>query len=533
MTGSKKEDDDKLSFSSSYLEEMDAYNRERGFNYTAESPGDAEGKCKQACKEDCTMLETKPEFYLPTQYSSSDDSDADKKPAAVATKKPTAGGTDLEDTETEEEEDQEGDKFRKGLMGRAAKKRKHNSELAFGESLSPTQPEVKRTKMTETRAAPEVLMMESSQRTAARAGLKPNSKEKPRLVRNKRSNKPKLDKFKQQAKVTSKIATPKQQASPSVAPMEAKIATPKQQSSPFVAPPSEVEELDPIIEEQRQLWDMFQKRKAAKENNDSWKTSSTMGRGTVMRQPDFGTRPRNLSTEESNKEEARKLAHIAKVCLGPKKSTGAKNNVLESIPEDSDEVVVIKTVAASSPTPSVRSPNSASSSFQLTRIKWFQAEFAATRTSIRSNERAISSNGEMIQALKKKQEDMKLTLDSVHGLVKDIHSMLQNCPHKKDEPAKERKSEDPPDSNKDADAGDDDDDSTGGRTDRHRNTRYENHSGRVELNIHNPTVNISTATRVDTGATGIENSVSFSLLILCFSLFFILVSPFLFCQSHL
>ena len=154
---------------------MPAIERERAFNYTAESPGDAEGKCKQACKENRIILDPKPEFYLPTQYSSSDDSDGDKKPAADhATGKATAPGTDLEDTETEDEEDQEGHNFRKGLKGCAAQKRKHNSELAFRHSLSPAEPETKRTKVTETRTGLEVLMMESSERKAARAGLKPD-----------------------------------------------------------------------------------------------------------------------------------------------------------------------------------------------------------------------------------------------------------------------------------------------------------------------------------------------------------------------
>ena len=63
----------------------------------------------------------------------------------------------------------------------------------------------------------------------------------------------------------------------------------------------------------------------------------------------------------------------------------------------------------------------------------------------------------------------------------------------------------PPDKNNDG-GGNEDDDSVNSRpSERRRNTRYENHSGRVELNIHNPTVNISTSTGVPDKKDTVDN----------------------------
>ena len=69
--------------------EMEQYNRERAFNFAPESPFLPEKQSAGAAREDTESKDVrdvstgKPEFYLPTQYSSSsDESDGDKKPAA-------------------------------------------------------------------------------------------------------------------------------------------------------------------------------------------------------------------------------------------------------------------------------------------------------------------------------------------------------------------------------------------------------------------------------------------------------------------
>ena len=69
--------------------------------------------------------------------------------------------------------------------------------------------------------------------------------------------------------------------------------------------------------------------------------------------------------------------------------------------------------------------------FKLEHIKWFQAEFAATRTCIRGNTKSINKNGEMVSDVLKKQLVLEELLNTLTEKVNQIQEKLKDCPHKK------------------------------------------------------------------------------------------------------
>ena len=124
-------------------------------------------------------------------------SEEDGKPSAKTSpeeSKSKKGGDDLEDTETEPEDDDEGRAFTKNLKARVPKKRKHRSELAFGTQTdaSVVEPEIKRTKSIDTRTAFDRMLMETPQSLAARAGARPSSRPKPKVHKRKATPKTKM-----------------------------------------------------------------------------------------------------------------------------------------------------------------------------------------------------------------------------------------------------------------------------------------------------------------------------------------------------
>ena len=166
-----------------------------------------------------------------------------------------------------------------------------------------------------------------------------------------------------------------------------------------------------------------------------------------------------------------------------------------------------------------------SPNFKLHTNKFFLNQIS-TLTSIAYDSRDSSKrNGLLLATVLEKHGHLEKSMVTLTDLVGEVHTMMKNCPHKKPteveggiHDGKGLPKKDPPDDN-----GDDDGTELGRQEERRReNTRYENNSGSVKLNIlHNPTVHISTtngvASDVDTKEVSDAQDVMFFWL--CFFLF--------------
>ena len=206
-----------------------------------------------------------------------------------------------------------------------------------------------------------------------------------------------------------------------------------------------------VIREQQEILDSIVKHNQAVRNNDSWNQTSKTA--AVKRPPNFARRPVDV--------------------LGVVKRNhhGATTGKRKSDTESDNECTIVKTV----PAPKKR----------------------------KGKEPTIK---EQLKDMSAQQSDIASRIKSMEGMVHEIRDLLlTKCPHTKDAPAAASQHQDKED--------DDDQDDNGGRRDsqdsvntaRRDNTSYANHTGRIEFNIHHPTLHISTRNHDNQGNEPVSN----------------------------
>ena len=149
----------------------------------------------------------------------------------------------------------------------------------------------------------------------------------------------------------------------------------------------------------------------------------------------------------------------------------------------------MKTVPASE-AKSVASDLSSHPNFQLHSSKWFQNQLGSLQSVSYDIRTSTNHNGTLLATVMAKLIVMEGAIVTLLNTTEDIRERMKECPHgtrnEEDQNSKDGSAAQPDEG---GDANGDDDN---GRPFLGENTRYENNSRTFEVNIHNPTVHIST-----------------------------------------